>query len=116
MYKHSTKMICSICQAEQHLNTFDYLADKRTCETFGWVGIARVHTNIIDHVCPSCIRVMGYAFAFNLAKVALQKFDPKTYGNVDDIAFLVGDPALSDDYFTYDSLVRLTHPEDNTCD
>lgn len=81
MYRHETKIRCDICQAEfQYLPSGCYAAltlDSR-CEDNGWLSIGRPDCPV-EHVCPECIRIVGYAHSFGLAEAVLKKFDPQTY-------------------------------------
>jgi len=108
MYRQVTRVRCDICQTEKTLAPSDYYrgADfDSQCKRDGWVVVH--NGDYAGHVCPECRTRVGYAHGLELVKAILQRFDPQTYGEVDELVWRVDDK-----YLSYAELVNLTHPKE----
>ena len=119
MYKHETRICCDICQAELTLMSSEYYNSGTNldilCEQKGWacicvtdpISLPGPDKIYVKHICPECIRIVGYAHSYGLTEIALKKFDPQTYSRTNELTWRIGNS-----YFTYKELVFMTHEEE----
>ena len=105
MYKRTETICCDVCQTELEYLPSDCYSSfslDYQCKKSGWV--VNRHLDHVEHICPKCIRIVGYTHSFGLAEAALKRFDPQTYGNA-KLAW-----CANETYLSHSELVKLTHP------
>jgi len=118
VYRRETKICCDICHAEITFDFYDmcnYPDLDLLCENAGWIHahipnpttISKSAASHVSHICPECIRRVGYIHAFGLTEIALKKFDPQTYNSTCELIWRMGD-----EYLSFGELVDLTHSKE----
>jgi len=109
MYKRTKTLCCNACQSELEYSPYEYYYSGTNldvlCAQKGWI-CDRVSGGSM-HICPECIRIVGYVHAFGLGEAALKQFDPQTYDDAELVWY------ADDEFLSQSELVELTHCKKN---